>query len=43
MKKELKKWNVWLSDTPSLEVLEIYVKQARERKIDYVCFDVPVP
>lgn len=35
--------NVWLSDTPSLSVLEIYIKEAKKRKYDYIYFDAPIP
>jgi hypothetical protein len=43
MKKKVKKMSVWLSDTPSLGVLDLYVKKAKEQNIEYIYFDVPVP
>ena len=41
--KKTKTLSVWLSGTPSLEVLELYVKKVKKQNIEYIYFDVPVP
>lgn len=41
--KDRKTMTVSLLSAPSLEVLEIYVKRAKEKQINYIYFDVPVP